>query len=366
MKRRFETLDAFRGLCALFVVVFHMKITGSISDLSFFKHSDLFVEFFFVLSGFVLTHGYGFKQNLRFKSYIKSRFFRIFPLHIVMLLVVVFLEFGKLLSYKYLGLQFNNIPFSGQFDIKEFIPNLLLLQSWLPFTDNLSFNFPSWSISVEFYLYILFFLSVYIFKSGKEVSWITLSFVMLFTSLSNDSLTQVAFIRGITCFFLGASTYSLYKRIPYFQLKKNIATIIEFILLTMVFFLIKSEIQYKSILSTFLFCSVILFFSFEIGYLSDFFKKSLFTLLGKLSYSIYLTHASILFCFTSLMIILQKVTGVAFAPTVDGVRSIDLGNVVINNIACFIILFTVILVSKITYKYIELNGINLGKKIILK
>ncbi len=49
MGKRFEVLDSFRGLSAIFVVIFHMHYAGSITELSFFRGSSLFVEFFFVL-----------------------------------------------------------------------------------------------------------------------------------------------------------------------------------------------------------------------------------------------------------------------------------------------------------------------------
>lgn len=51
MKQRFEALDAFRGLAAIFIVIFHTHLIGSITELSFFKSSNIFVDFFFVLIG---------------------------------------------------------------------------------------------------------------------------------------------------------------------------------------------------------------------------------------------------------------------------------------------------------------------------
>ncbi len=115
IKKRFEALDAFRGICALSVVVYHMHFISSITELDFFRGSAIFVEFFFVLSGFVLTHGYGFKNNLNFYTFMKSRFFRIYPLHFFMFVVFVIFEFGKLFAYKYGGMIFNNEPFTKSF-----------------------------------------------------------------------------------------------------------------------------------------------------------------------------------------------------------------------------------------------------------
>lgn len=58
MKHRFEVLDIFRGIFASMVVFFHMCGFSNtiILNNSFILNSDLFVDFFFVLSGFVITY----------------------------------------------------------------------------------------------------------------------------------------------------------------------------------------------------------------------------------------------------------------------------------------------------------------------
>jgi peptidoglycan/LPS O-acetylase OafA/YrhL len=53
---RFEALDGWRGLCALAVALIHLEFAGQFYDVSFVRNSYLFVDFFFVLSGFVITH----------------------------------------------------------------------------------------------------------------------------------------------------------------------------------------------------------------------------------------------------------------------------------------------------------------------
>lgn len=132
MNKRFEALDAFRGLCALSVVVFHMHFVGSVTELDFFRGSWLFVQFFFVLSGFVLAHGYGFKESLNFNYFMRARFFRIYPLHFLMFVLVVIFQVIKLLFYEFSGISFGAEPFTGMFAVSEMIPNILLLQSWTP------------------------------------------------------------------------------------------------------------------------------------------------------------------------------------------------------------------------------------------
>ena len=75
-----------------------------------------------------------------------------------MLFVYVSLEFLKWLA-QHKGIVFNTPAFQGGNSFSEFIPNFMLIQSWYSGFDYLSFNYPSWSVSVEYYLYFLFFLA---------------------------------------------------------------------------------------------------------------------------------------------------------------------------------------------------------------
>jgi len=52
---RFEALDSLRGVCACLVILYHLRTTGFVTNSDFARNSWLFVDFFFVLSGFRLT-----------------------------------------------------------------------------------------------------------------------------------------------------------------------------------------------------------------------------------------------------------------------------------------------------------------------
>ena len=54
--RRFEALDSLRGVCAVLVVMFHMPVASHWRTWDFIQHAYLFVDYFFVLSGFVIAH----------------------------------------------------------------------------------------------------------------------------------------------------------------------------------------------------------------------------------------------------------------------------------------------------------------------
>src|SRR5262245_38888660 len=113
-------LDSWRGICALLVAVFHFRSNNHLDPLSFIRHSDLFVDFFFVLSGFVITHAYG--DRLRSKAeigdFMLRRFFRLWPLHMAVLMLFVLSEFAKLVLIRGTDIQTLNAPFTGPHSVE--------------------------------------------------------------------------------------------------------------------------------------------------------------------------------------------------------------------------------------------------------
>tara|TARA_B110000438_G_scaffold224917_1_gene218871 strand:- start:2461 stop:3549 length:1089 start_codon:yes stop_codon:yes gene_type:complete len=362
MNKRFEALDAFRGLCALSVVVFHMRFIGSITEFDFFRGSELFVEFFFVLSGFVLAHGYGFKENLNFKTFMKARFFRLYPLHFTMFIFVIIFNIIKLLAVQYSGLSFSSEAFSGVNTISQIIPNLLLIQSWTPFTEPYSFNGPSWSISIEFYMYALLFTSIVLFKVNKVLAWFLISLIAFLLILLESELLVSTVLRGLSCFFGGAFTYVIYKKLSHLKPSYILGSIIEGLLLLSVFYIVQSDLEYRSIIGPITFIFTVLFFAFESGYFSELLKVRPFQYAGKLSYSIYMTHFVLFFYITALFKILNHFTNFEMIVIIDEVRFKTLDSIVLNNIAVLSILALVIFISSLTYKYIELKGQKLNRK----
>ena len=361
MNQRFLVLDSFRGIAAICVVIFHMHIIGSFTELKFFKGSSLFVEFFFVLSGFVLAHTYGFKE-ISFKKFIISRTFRLYPLHFFMLIVVIVLESLKLIASKY-GFIFNTTPFTNTFDVKEIIPNLLFLQAWLPFTNSTSWNSPSWSLSVEYYMYIIFFFTLFIKSNFKYIIWFLFSFLSFFMIINSFGIMN-EIVRGLSCFFSGALTYLIYKKfnMKFEKISSKYFSLLEILLIILIIYIISYIEEYKAIYASLTFLLIVFFFAFEKGFLSIILKVSFFQLFGKLSYSIYLTHFAIIYCYHSIALILEKILNENFRHKVENVMYHDFGNSFINNFVVLFILFIVFLISMFTYKYIEVKGQEFGKK----
>jgi len=371
--KRFVVLDSFRGICAVAVVLFHTQILLSFSELSFFRHADLFVEFFFVLSGFVMFHAYGTRQfGLQvLKRFIISRTFRLYPLHLVMLLVFIGLEFGKLWAEHH-GFSFNDPAFTGKTAPSEILPNALLMQSWIGDFNSLSFNTPAWSISIEYYLYMLLGLVLLVAPGycGRILALMTLiSFVALYVDLD---VIKPFIWRGASCFFAGALTYRLYQSLePAIKRMDDrlFFSALELLCLLLVYRTLTHETPHQGIIASLLFCIVVLVFASERGAVSQLLQRRGFARLGELSFSIYLTHAAVIFAFTSAAVVVSKLTGSEYTMilqhpgSVQIMRYISTGSVLVDDLLTLLELGMVLAVSSLTYHYVELKGIELGRRL---
>ena len=361
MLKRFDILDSFRGIAAIFIIIHNIRFSGSITELTFFLDGKIFVEMFFVLSGFVLTHGYAFR-SISFKKFFISRTFRIFPLHIFMLILVVTSEVIKYLAYQY-GIPFNHIPLTEGESPSFLLYHIFLVQSWLPFVPSTGFNNPAWSISLEYYMYMIFFVTLLIKHINKTYLWFLISMISFFFIINEIGTYRV--LRGLSSFFLGSLTYLLYRNFysNLVTISKKYFSLLEFLILFAIVILLSSHIEYKAILATFLFSIQMLVFAFEKGVISTFLKRSFFLYIGKISYSIYLIHYFILSIVMFISILLTKV-GFESTSMINDVRFINFGNGLINNIVLLSLIVLIIFISKYTYKYIELKWQNIGKNFI--
>ncbi|MES2987631.1 MAG: acyltransferase, partial [Pseudomonadota bacterium] len=152
MKHELRALTSVRGLAAWMIVLFHIRDAMPWLPhklLAVLNHGYLAVDFFFLLSGFVIWNSYA--ERIReggaaaLPEFFKRRIARIWPLHIVML------GFGLALALllNAAGRDTHDFPLS------ELPLHVLLLQNW-GFTSHLSWNDPAWSISCELAAYLLF------------------------------------------------------------------------------------------------------------------------------------------------------------------------------------------------------------------
>lgn len=152
---RLAALTALRGIAAWWVVLFHFR-EAIVPDLPGFArvaldHGYLAVDLFFVLSGFVIALGYLSSPQptpAAYAHFLCRRLARIYPLHVVVLLLWAILHLA-------VQLWANNAALIDRQTPGYFILSLLLIQNW-GFTHDLSWNVPAWSISTEWAAYLLF------------------------------------------------------------------------------------------------------------------------------------------------------------------------------------------------------------------
>ena len=85
-KPHYELLDGLRGVAALLVICYHIFEGFATSPLDqHFNHGYMAVDFFFILSGFVIGYAYDdrWKTTLTLKGFFKRRLIRLHPMVIM-------------------------------------------------------------------------------------------------------------------------------------------------------------------------------------------------------------------------------------------------------------------------------------------
>lgn len=149
---KLRNLDLLRLIAAYGVVLYHFN--AYLPNLEMPIHPrwwflPLFVDLFFTISGFVICFIYFDRMSTwaDYAIFMKRRFARLVPLHWLTLLV-----FAAIGVAVYFGV---SVKEPDRYDWQCFLPNLFLIQS-LHVCNRLTFNFPSWSISVEMLMYLVF------------------------------------------------------------------------------------------------------------------------------------------------------------------------------------------------------------------
>ncbi|HXE49824.1 MAG TPA: acyltransferase [Ramlibacter sp.] len=299
----FEALDGWRGICACCVVLFHFHGYSPIYTSPLVRNSYLFVDFFFVLSGFVIAWNYAARLDSwhGVKRFLILRWGRVYPLHIFMLFCFLAYETVRLLN----GLGRPSPPptFTGGNQPLAVLTNLFLVQS-LNLHDSLTWNGPAWSISTEFWTYVIFALiSVWLGMRNWVLVAAAVTAPILLYQVSRtgmDITFDYGLIRCLFGFALGVACYRIYRRRPPQAPVAGVGamTILECaVVAAVVLFVSAAGTSAWSLLAPFVFALAVLVFAAEQGLLSRLFGLPLLKWLGKLSYSIYLTHYLIVIVF---------------------------------------------------------------------
>ena len=348
---RIQKLDGLRGFLSL-MIVFHnydeTKLPYFIGENFIIKQSWVLVDFFFMLSGFVIYLNYQNISNyIQLKGFLVKRFVRLYPL--ILYTTLIFLALTLIPNF-FLKEVINN-PESVTSMLYRTIDTLLLTNS-LPLFGvghGLSINGPSWSLSAETVSYLIFGISMLFFKkiSQKLLIFFLIISSLLFSLLINTEL-DFSFLRCIISFNLGILLFELNKikySVPdYFELIIPIIIIIPL-------FMISNSSGLTSTLHGVITANLAFFISLIIllktkGVITKFMEKKFMQYLGKISYSVYLNHFII-------CILMSKISFTILKVEVS----------LLNQMIVFTsTVFAVLIYSNFTYNFIEIKTGNLLKK----
>jgi peptidoglycan/LPS O-acetylase OafA/YrhL len=345
-----KSLEGGRGVAALIVALYHLKVGAAY--FGFIRHGYIFVDLFLVLSGFIIYAAYSSRMSSAqdFQSFLIRRIGRLFPLlvfsTVFFILVANMIVLAKNIAYAYGYGGFLNNPEAREY----LIPSAAEIISTLTFThgmgvfEELILNTPSWSISTEFYTYLLFAAAcLFLLGAARLVTFAVLGITGFLISIwastqIHDCLQQggclsltydFGFPRTVFSFFLGALAYHA-SRVAQFDFK---VLQLPGLLGLAVLFTLVDALPVVAFAFPFMFALLILSVRSDEGFLSNIFNLKPFQVLGQRSYSIYLMHMPLLLVFENI------------TKRVDGLIPSTI--VVVAYVAVLIV------VSGWTYKYIE-------------
>ncbi|HYL24760.1 MAG TPA: acyltransferase, partial [Burkholderiales bacterium] len=284
--KRFDALESWRGIAACLVALYHMQMFVN-TDLPVFRNSYLFVDFFFVLSGFVIAANY--EQRLAegwsLWRFALLRFGRLYPLHLALLGAWIVVHLAHVASGHATVSAFQPPRYSAD----TIVANLLLVQGMHLF-NFASWNQPSWTISAEFYTYLIFALAVVAAK--RRIVLLLLPAILaaaaaLWLLVDNiDTNIEWGLIRCICGFASGVLVWHVYRAA---WLRSG--TALELAALALVVAFVwragRSELSFAA---PAVFALAVVVFAAEAGPVSRLLRAPALLWVGARSYSIYMVH----------------------------------------------------------------------------
>lgn len=368
MLERYEELDSLRGLAALAVFLSHIMLIFNLSfyALVLFEFGPFralvagseAVMLFFILSGFVLSLPFYKRKSFAYNTYVIKRICRIY---IPYIFAVILAFVCKELFYdgRISGLSdwFNGL-WDTSITSKEIVNHLLLVTN---FSSNL--NVVVWSLVHEMRISFVFPFVMLILLRVNSIKGIILAFScsvlsVIFVFLTNaDYLGTELFvsIHYTALFIVGAllAKHRKYLINSYKNLSRNIKVLLFFVGIILYVYAHPSFVLnmlipdmhpfYRTVIDSWLIAGgacILIVSALSAGAFSRLLNNKFINYLGKISYSLYLTHIVVL---TSTMYILS-------------------GKLPFWSI-CLIAIISTLVISSVMYEIVEKSAIKLGKSI---
>lgn len=354
---RLDFLDALRGLAALYVMVYHMVLLPQPKPLlprwvEIVAHNGgMGVTLFFVVSAFSLffTMPLRLREPWPWVSFYLHRFFRIAPLFYVWILLTVWRDhwyFGATHSWREIASSasflFNLIP-QGQE----------------------GFVWASWTIGIEMLFYAVFPLFYLYARNRWQAITLTLALLIFWTIVqglvayfpsdpkSQQMFLKWTFLRHLPVFACGAIAYHLLlEQGRLIEKSRDLAVALMMAAAALWVALVNGWLP--AIFGDLYYWQAIVFLMLllGLGWVPVRIAVNRFTtFLGRISYSFYLSHPTVI---------------LLISPAYAWIYRHNLG-LTISFLCCLLLtLASVVCVSEITYRWVELPGMQLGKKLNLR
>ena len=330
---KIPTVESLRGIAALIVVLFHYSSATHIQSVhdarieQTFSFGYLGVQIFFVISGFVIPLSQ-YKSNYQIGDFLKFTFRRIvrinLPYYVSIILLVGLMMAPLLIFHK---------PISGvdysRYTIDSLVYHLLLLVN---FTDFPWYNAVYWTLAVEYQYYIIIGLFFPLLIWALRFKGSVIAFLVALLTIHYIPLDTVLFFKYVSLFVMGMIGFL------YFQ---KLIDITYFVILILVIIAI-SYFQLPLIEVCFGISALLLMVFVKL-------QSKLLLFIGKVSYSLYITHTFTAYLAETLIKRLLPIPTSLFAKCFMFSLYVSIG----------------VAFAYVFYRLVELPAIELSKKVRL-
>ena len=296
-------------------------------------------------------------QPLTYWKYIKARFARVYPLHLFTLIwclvcAVIILHYA------------NGVHpfFDDMFSPRTALPSLLLIQSMGIF-QAAPLNTPSWSLSTEWWTYMIFPLLVPLFTRFKDSGKILMLLLIIgFFLIVKYVLAPISggpptvnvasdfgFFRCLAGFLAGMLLFRIYEEsIAYNFFKRSWVFVVLFVGTC-----IAMVAGVQDILIIALFPFIILAAAYNTTSVKKVLDTPILQRLGDWSFSIYMVHVPIMYLFWIYQIKNNPTMLANFPPPPADPATFPMGLIL-----CIVIIVLTLLVASFTYRYVEVPARN--------
>ena len=204
-----NSLQSLRGIFAVMIFLSHFTINPDSGERAFYPGGTMGVEFFIMLSGFVMCAGYEKiveHRCISYRNFMLRRLIRLFPIHLLCLILWMVV--------------FNNFHFGG-----GLIANILMIQAWVPLVGVFyGYNTPSWCLGVFMFLYAVFPVLIgFYYRNARRATVVLGAYVILFVGYiialpTSDEIMELWLSRilppvRLVDFALGMALWQIYRTI---------------------------------------------------------------------------------------------------------------------------------------------------------